>query len=166
MHVLTNLLRCLATKISLVTHAAQPISRDTLCPEASQQEPSSTVMCPILFAVQVTAALFDWSQPFSGPHFDVVLSSDVLYENFSVEPVATVVPKLLYSNGGKLVLADPATRTEENRHRFLDLVQNAKRQRLQLALQESMSVEMDGWHDIEVMLLETSSFQDTIRTPS
>ncbi len=116
--------------------------------------------------MQVTAALFDWSQPFSGPHFDVVLGSDVLYENFSVKPVATVVPKLLYSNGGKLALADPATRTEENRHRFLDLVQNAKGQRLRLALQESMSVDMDGWHDIEVMLLETSSLRDTIRTPS
>lgn len=126
----------------------------------------SAAHTPTSCAVQVTAALFDWSQPFSGPHFDVVLSSDVLYENFSVKPVATVVPKLLYSNGGKLALADPATRTEENRHRFLDLVQNAKGQRLQLALQESMSVDMDGWHDIEVMLLETSSLRDTIRTPS
>ena len=147
-------------------HVTKPNSSTLSALRHLQQAPSSTSIHPTFSAVQVTAALFDWSQPFSGPHFDVVLSSDVLYEKFSVEPVATVVPKLLYSNDGKLVLADPATRTEENRHRFLDLVQNAKRQRLRLALQESMRVDMDGWHDIEIMLLETSSFQDTIRTPS
>lgn len=31
-------------------------------------------------AVQVRAGLVDWTQPYTGPRFDVVLACDVLYE--------------------------------------------------------------------------------------
>ena len=51
----------------------------------------------------------------SAAQFDVLLACDVLYEDTSVDPVAEAVPRLLYSAGGRLVLADPTHRTEQNR---------------------------------------------------
>ncbi len=45
----------------------------------------------------------------------MLLACDVLYEDTSVDLVAEAVPRLLFSAGGRLVLADPTYRTEQNR---------------------------------------------------
>jgi len=74
-------------------------------------------------ACTVQAALFDWSKPVTLPRFDVVLACDVLYESDAVDPIAAVVPKLLKSTSGLLLLADPPNRTAHNRERFLRLLQ-------------------------------------------
>ena len=65
--------------------------------------------------LQVRGQLFDWSQPSGAGQFDVALACDVLYEAFSVEPVARVIPQLLSFKTGKLLLADPSRRTKQNR---------------------------------------------------
>lgn len=76
---------------------------------------------------RVSAREFDWTQklPRDLGEFDVVLACDVLYESFSVEPVARVVPELLDLEETRLILADPPTRTEANRQRFVDLLEGA-----------------------------------------
>jgi predicted nicotinamide N-methyase len=70
----------------------------------------------------VRAAVFDWSSPPALPRFDVVLACDVLYEADAVGPISEVVPRLLKSSGGLLLLADPPNRTAANRERFLELL--------------------------------------------
>ena len=76
----------------------------------------------------VRAELFDWNHPNASllGYFDVVLACDVLYEAFSVEPVAAVAPKLLKQSvslgGGGVLLADPPLRAKQNRERFLELI--------------------------------------------
>ena len=72
---------------------------------------------------QVTAEMFDWSAPPALRPFDVVLACDVLYEDFSVEPLAGLVPELLSNQlNARILLADPVNRTPHNRQRFLELL--------------------------------------------
>jgi predicted nicotinamide N-methyase len=79
---------------------------------------------------RVRAEVFDWSQPLSSllHYFDVVLACDVLYEAFSVEPVAKIAPQLLKlsensdENPGIVLLADPPLRAKQNRDKFLELL--------------------------------------------
>ena len=66
--------------------------------------------------MQVRAELFDWTSHACRGDYDVVLACDVLYEHFSVEPVANIAPQLLSPKGGVLLLADPSRRTRENRY--------------------------------------------------
>jgi predicted nicotinamide N-methyase len=87
---------------------------------------------------RVRAEVFDWSQPLSSllHYFDVVLACDVLYEAFSVEPVAKIAPKLLKvtsttegggendNSPGVILLADPPLRAKQNRDRFLELLKS------------------------------------------
>ena len=71
----------------------------------------------------MSAAVLDWSVAYRGPPFELCIACDVLYETFSVDPVARLVPQLLGGrDGSQLVLADPPTRTPANRARFVDLV--------------------------------------------
>jgi predicted nicotinamide N-methyase len=70
----------------------------------------------------VRAAVFDWGRAPQLPRFDVVLACDVLYEPEAVAPISEVVPRLLKSSGGLLLLADPPNRTAANRERFLALL--------------------------------------------
>ncbi len=77
---------------------------------------------PVTPAGAVRAALFDWSRPPSLARFDVVLACDVLYEPDAVDPIASVIPRLLKSTSGALLLADPPNRTAPNRERFLRLL--------------------------------------------
>lgn len=70
----------------------------------------------------VSAALYDWGQPPALRPVDVLLACDVLYEDFSVEPVARVAQRLVKRAGGRLLLADPPNRTPHNRERFLELL--------------------------------------------
>lgn len=74
-------------------------------------------------------SVFDWSARLDDAvmgRFDVVLACDVLYEQFSVEPVSSVVPKLLRGHGGKvdsrLLLCDPPLRAKQNRDAFIRLL--------------------------------------------
>lgn len=81
-----------------------------------------------------SAHIFDWSQPVSLSGFDVVLACDVLYESFSVEPVAKVAPQLLKprrsardlrsddTSTPRFLLTDPPHRARRNRERFLTLL--------------------------------------------
>ena len=69
-----------------------------------------------MYNLQVRAELFDWTSDISHGDFDVALACDVLYENFSVEPVAHIAPQLLKPQTGRLFLADPIQRTRENRY--------------------------------------------------
>jgi len=90
---------------------------------------------------RVRAEVFDWSQPLSSllHYFDVVLACDVLYEHFSVEPVAKVAPQLLKRSGGtsgasnggnnendespgSILLAYPPLRAKQNRDKFLEFL--------------------------------------------
>lgn len=48
----------------------------------------------------------------------MALACDVLYEPYSVVPLANIVPRLLNPKSGRLLLADPSHRTEQNRQSF------------------------------------------------
>ena len=87
----------------------------------------------------MSAQLFDWSAPQALSGFDVILACDVLYEDFSVEPLADLVPSLL-SKGphARLLLSDPAARTPQNRERFLQLL-GSRRDGLSLNVEEAVT---------------------------
>ena len=76
----------------------------------------------------VSAAVWDWSRPSALPPADVLLACDVLYEEFSVAPVAAAAPALLARPPGpgggepRLLLCDPPDRARANRERFLQLL--------------------------------------------
>lgn len=60
--------------------------------------------------------LLDWTDP--SPRigrFDVLLACDVLYEAHAAEPLASLVTKLICESGGRLILADPESRTKAHR---------------------------------------------------
>ena len=59
---------------------------------------------------RVEARFLDWADPSIDESFDVVMACDVLYEEYSVQPVADVVPKLM-AVGGRLLIADPPNRS-------------------------------------------------------
>ncbi len=70
----------------------------------------------INFMTQVSAQHFDWGDPSCQGNYDVALACDVLYEPYSVEPVANITPRLLNHRTGRLLLADPSHRTKDNRY--------------------------------------------------
>ena len=75
---------------------------------------------------QIQARIFDWSEKdITLEKFDVVLACDVLYEKFSVEPIAWIAPLLLKEEGGMLLLADPPLRAKANRDRFVELMESS-----------------------------------------
>lgn len=74
---------------------------------------------------KIEAQLFDWNEEVRGSNlhgFDVILVCDCLYEKFSVEPIARVLPLLLKEKGGMILLADPPNRAKANRDKFLGLM--------------------------------------------
>lgn len=91
---------------------------------------------------RISAQSFDWSDPPALQPFDVILACDVLYEDFSVEPLAGLVPELL-SNApdARVLLADPVNRTPHNRERFLNLLAANKRAGLALNVEEATQVD-------------------------
>jgi hypothetical protein len=84
--------------------------------------------------------LFDWNQPDFSTKFDIVLACDVLYEPSAVDPIASIVPKILKSAGGHLLLADPPKRTAHNREKFIQLLAQAVPR---LVVEESSVVECE-----------------------
>eukprot|EP00899_Mesostigma_viride_P013881 jgi/Mesvir1/22494/Mv18529-RA.1 len=82
-------------------------------PVQSQQHP----------LVEVVARLYDWSAGGGGEMFDVVMACDVLYEEYSVAPIAKAVPALLAPGKlGTFLLADAPDRKPSNRAKFLELM--------------------------------------------
>ena len=99
---------------------------------------------------------FDWNLP-PGPlehAFDVILVCDCLYEKFSVEPIARVLPRLLsQSPGATIVLADPPNRAKANREKFLGLMKV-----FEFEVQEERRVDVNemmdgGFRQTEIVLL-------------
>jgi len=79
-------------------------------------------------AGRIEAALLDWFDPRAAAslgHFDTVIACDVLYDDASVGPVAALLPQLLGSSGGDVMLADPPNRTRHNRERFVSAVRGS-----------------------------------------
>ena len=94
-------------------------------------------------AAHMSAEMFDWSAPPNLAPFDVILACDVLYEDFSVEPLARLMPGLLSSRPhARVLLADPVNRTPENRQRFLQLLA-AKGGGSALNVEETSTVEFE-----------------------
>ncbi|KAK9906788.1 hypothetical protein WJX75_008015 [Coccomyxa subellipsoidea] len=102
------------------------------------------------FRAQVRGELLDWTQPYTGPKFDVVLACDVLYEDFSVEPVGELLPQLL-SCSGCVLLADPSERTRHNREYFVDMMQSLKRPMLLEECTQVMELMDSKVYSIELM---------------
>lgn len=78
--------------------------------------PDPYLLQTLLLLLQVRAELFDWTSHVCHGNYDVALACDVLYEHFSVEPMANIVPQLLNPKSGRLLLADPSRRTKDNRY--------------------------------------------------
>ncbi|CAE8583104.1 unnamed protein product [Polarella glacialis] len=75
---------------------------------------------------QVRAAKFDWSAPCFGRAVDVVLATDVLYDPSSAPQLASTVVALLFSSGGRLLLADPGSeRVKGCRAAFIEALQES-----------------------------------------
>lgn len=105
---------------------------------------------------QISAQVFDWADPPALAPFDVILACDVLYEDFSVEPLAGLVPELLSRQpGARVLLADPVNRTPHNRQRFLELLAANKRGGLALNVEEASQVDF----------MFKGSSQDGLRNP-
>jgi hypothetical protein len=92
--------------------------------------------------------VFDWDKTEVLEQFDVVLACDVLYEDAAVEPIARVVPQLLRTTSGTLLLADPPNRTAQNRERCVKLLAESCKSAAPLVLQEC------GQFDCEVAKLD------------
>ncbi|CAE8666159.1 unnamed protein product [Polarella glacialis] len=77
-------------------------------------------------AGSVRAAKFDWSAPCFGRAVDVVLATDVLYDTSSAPQLASTVVALLFSSGGRLLLADPGSeRVKGCRAAFIEALQES-----------------------------------------
>jgi len=107
---------------------------------------------------------FDWNLPV-GPlehSFDVILVCDCLYEKFSVEPIARVLPKLLsLSPGATVVLADPPNRARANREKFLGLMKVCNfeiRDESRVDVNEMMAA---GHRQTEVVLMQLCRRSET-----
>jgi ETFB lysine methyltransferase len=71
----------------------------------------------------ITASHFDWNVQPAASDFDVLAVCDVLYEEFSVEPLAKVLPCMLRPGAGqRVLLADPCRRTPQNFKHFMGML--------------------------------------------
>jgi predicted nicotinamide N-methyase len=112
---------------------------------------------------RLTADVFDWNEEIRAPHlhgYDTILACDVLYEKFSVEPIARVLPLLLRQKedgGGKILIADPPNRAKANREKFIGLMAcygfQIERQETKIALEQT---EAQGIREVPIVLLVLS----------
>ena len=110
-----------------------------------------------------TADVFDWNNEIRDPHlhgYDIILACDVLYEKFSVEPIARVLPLLLRrkeDGGGKILIADPPNRAKANREKFIGLMAcygfRIEKQETRIALEQT---EAQGIREVPIVLLVLS----------
>lgn len=119
-------------------------------------------------ACKVNAAVFDWSQPYSGPDVDVVLACDVLYEDAAAEPLAQALPAML---GGRhtqrILLADPPARAPEYRKRFMTkLAENDVHLAVEVnRVMRGSRSEVKGDHDVQLVVLRRKDGGDTVGLP-
>ena len=65
---------------------------------------------------EVQSCHLDWTAEDPGVgRFDVVLACDVIYEHAAVAAIANLIPKLLNTETGTFILADPESRTRHHR---------------------------------------------------
>ncbi|MCO5548609.1 hypothetical protein L7F22_002069 [Adiantum nelumboides] len=108
-------------------------------------------------ALMARAETFDWSRKEINSHsFDTVLASDVLYEKGSVPYIAELLPNLIQSGSGKVIMTDPTNRTPQNREEFLSLLGckllDTKQQGLKLERMEKVKLQLnDKTEDVVLM---------------
>ncbi|KAL3132844.1 hypothetical protein ABBQ38_006769 [Trebouxia sp. C0009 RCD-2024] len=112
---------------------------------------------------QVRAELFDWTSHVCHGNYDVALACDVLYEHFSVEPMANIVPQLLNPKSGRLLLADPSRRTKDNRNKFLRLLSSQPKAPMVLQESSEVVVAMDNQDTpVQLQQLRMKQGQETV----
>lgn len=132
----------------------------SVLPEGSNSHAAQSAKAGLL---QVHAELFDWSSPSSQASYDVALACDVLYEPYSVEPIANITPQLLNSQTGQLLLADPSHRTKHNRDRFLQILAGQSRAPMLLREASEVTVRMDEQDtQVQLQLLCMKQGQETV----
>ncbi len=127
-------------------------------PRSSAPHPStpSSKSEQISTAGQLSAETFDWLAPPDLKPFDVILACDVLYEDFSVDPLASLMPKLLSRGTHALILlADPVNRTPANRQRFLQILA-AKGGGCAVNVEEACTVDFKSRGDLHTPVVLTS----------
>lgn len=105
---------------------------------------------------QVQAAPFDWTVPFEGAPFDVIIACDVLYEKFSLEPLASIIPTMLgdRSMAQSLLLTDPPERHPANRRRFMELITERDKELVVRLNKISSPVHEGKSTDVQLIVLE------------
>ncbi|KAL0031958.1 hypothetical protein WJX79_008528 [Trebouxia sp. C0005] len=112
---------------------------------------------------QVSAQHFDWGDPSCQGNYDVALACDVLYEPYSVEPVARITPRLLNHRTGRLLLADPSHRTKANRDRFLQLLGGQPKSAMLLQESSEVTIQMDDQDSlVQLQLLRMKQGKETV----
>lgn len=106
-------------------------------------------------ALMARAEVFDWSKKRTDtPHFDTVLACDVLYEEASVPYLAAILPNLICSGSGKVIMTDPTNRTPKNREELLSLLDSDPGDKKVLKLERMDKVHLkvdDKVEDVELM---------------
>ncbi|KAL3149551.1 hypothetical protein ABBQ32_002330 [Trebouxia sp. C0010 RCD-2024] len=112
---------------------------------------------------RVRAELFDWTSHVCHGDYDVALACDVLYEHFSVEPMANIAPQLLNPKSGRLLLADPSCRTKDNRNKFLRLLSSQPTAPMVLQESSEVVVRMDNQDTpVQLQQLRMKQGQETV----
>jgi predicted nicotinamide N-methyase len=114
----------------------------------------------------LTAQRFDWNVQPVAYCFDVLVACDVLYEEFSVLPLADVLPRMLRPGAGqRILLADPCRRTPANRAQFLGLLAK-KRADLMLVSSHVVNQEFEGASvPVQVVNLKVCEDEETVGMP-
>ncbi|KAI5083226.1 hypothetical protein GOP47_0002969 [Adiantum capillus-veneris] len=106
-------------------------------------------------ALMARAEVFDWSKKeMDMRSFDTVLASDVLYEKGSLPYIAAILPNLIRSGSGKVIMTDPTYRTPQNREEFLGLLCSEVPDMKGLKLERMDNVKLqsnDKTEDVELM---------------
>ncbi|KAH7421888.1 hypothetical protein KP509_13G080100 [Ceratopteris richardii] len=99
------------------------------------------------------AVVYDWSKKqTNGLYFSTVLACDILYEKASVAQIAGLLPCLLQSGSGKVLMTDPTHRTPQNREQLLDLIKSDSDSK-GLALERMDSIKQELNNKIEEVVL-------------
>jgi len=164
-----------ALQCALLTAAASGVrpaisaAEFSTCAAEAQAIRSLEDACPRsdVTACVLRAAPFDWNLPVESSGFDVIVACDVLYEDFSVSPLSTVIPALCgrASRGQRLLLTDPPHRAPENRRRFLEALMENDRE-LQVQQSKVVTACVDGAPaDVQIVLLQRRSGAATVGLP-
>jgi predicted nicotinamide N-methyase len=115
----------------------------------------------------VHAAHFDWSQPYDGGTFDVVVACDVLYEETAAAPLARIIPQMMGGGGSekRLLLTDVPKRSPKHRRNFMTLLEQADT-RLAVEVNRVVTEAEAGLeHDIQLVVLRQREGGDSVGLP-